>query len=140
MPFKLINIPFAKKKKHTPRPSLLFIKTPKKKTFEYLLETDTGHIFSLCTACNCLLLEVYLSRPPNPRSTICSTEDQQQHLEQIDDIQIQRDGSPYVVIVSESLDQVISVVDNIARKNQCSQAAIDHGSDLSHGEEYLQQS
>lgn len=58
--------------------------------------------------------------------SICSSEDSQQCQEEIDDIQIQRHRSPYVIVIGVTLNQVVCVIYNIPTEYDCCQKPIDH--------------
>lgn len=45
--------------------------------------------------------------------------------EQVQDVQIERGGGQYVIIICEALDQVVSVIDYVPTENQGTNSTID---------------
>lgn len=71
-------------------------------------------------------------------STISSSENSEQSQEKVDDIQIQRDRSPYVLVVRVALDEIVRVVHNVSTEYDRCQAPVYHHRELTQREENLQ--
>lgn len=57
--------------------------------------------------------------------------------EEVQNVQVKGDGSPYVLIVGESLDQIVRVVDDVSREDNCADTSVDSNRCRSQWEEHL---
>ena len=71
------------------------------------------------------------------RLAVTRTKQGQQGQEQIDDVKVERDGGPDILVIGVTLDDVVCVIDNVATEDECRQRAIDHVRELAHREEDL---
>ena len=55
----------------------------------------------------------------------CAKQCEQGH-EEIDDVEVERDGSPDIVVVCVTLDDVVRVVDDVPAEDEGGQPTIDH--------------
>lgn len=64
----------------------------------------------------------------------------QQGQEQVDDVKVERDGGPDILVIRVTLDDVVRVIDNVATEDERRQRAIDHVRELAHRKEDLNES
>lgn len=65
------------------------------------------------------------------------SEEGHQGQEQVDDVQVEGDGGPDVLIICEALDDVVRVVDDVPTEDEGRQCAVDHLGDLAQWEKDL---
>lgn len=61
----------------------------------------------------------------------------QQGHEQIDDVKVERDSGPDILVICVPLDDVVRVIDNVPTEDECCKRAIDHVRELAKREEDL---
>ena len=66
---------------------------------------------------------------------VTRTKQGEQGHEQIDDVKVERDGGPDILVILVTLDDVARVIDNVATEDECRQRAIDHVRELAQREE-----
>lgn len=74
----------------------------------------------------------------NINLSVKGSQDVKQWKEKIDDIEIESNSSPDVLVVCVSFDQIISIIYNVATKDYGRKTRIYHHWNLSHRKEYLQ--
>jgi hypothetical protein len=65
---------------------------------------------------------------------IRGAEEREQGQEEVDDVEVERDGGPHVLVVGVALDEAVGVVDDVAAEDE---RAVDHERDAAQREEEL---
>jgi hypothetical protein len=68
---------------------------------------------------------------------IRGAEEREQGQEQVDDVEVERDGGPHVLVVGVALDEVVGVVDDVPAEDERGEPAVDHERDAAQREEEL---
>jgi hypothetical protein len=66
-----------------------------------------------------------------------SSEEGHQGQEEVDDVQVEGDGCPDILVVRVALDDVIRVIDDVPAEDEGRQHAVDHLGDLAQREQDL---
>ena len=70
-------------------------------------------------------------------SLVGRPEEGHQGQEEVDDVQVEGDRGPDVLVVSEAPDDVVRVVDDVPTEDERRQPAVDHLGELAQWERYL---
>jgi len=70
-------------------------------------------------------------------SALCGSENCQDGQEEVDNVEIQRDRCPNILIIGISLDEIVSIIDHIPTENDGCQDTIDHYSNLTQRHKHL---